>query len=1120
MSGRDCSFVSDPKPQDQNSSTPDLSSREGSHLSPEANSTSISATSSSETTSTSHEPTFDSVVNMEHMELFVHLTTTRDLFSLGDRVHNFRDIFDTCIKESVKADYLLHAILAFSARHLANIRPERSAHYLNQAVNLQTRAVSLFNSTSRKVDSSNCVAILLFSITLGHHLLADALATRSPDGIDGFLTHYAHCVDTNRGIYHVTLSAWPLLLDTDLAPVLSGSQQESSKQPRGNQCQAIKQLIKDSNSLTAEEKEVCQEAIKFLQLGFDALSETEDGQTRSRYRMIFQWTMLASPVLTSLLLEKRPEALILLSYYALLLHYGRSLWQRCYTGRNQPHCAHNALVFRHDGGVTEMETFDYPQQETPFANELNISQDSISSNHYPENSHDDHLNEGHDGEITELENLCSPRPETPVPTSEERSNRPAIISAGVWFVVITSFLVLITTISFLTWLWFEDHGAKAWRRLMLSGRATQSITLTGVLIRWAIGSLATITTSMAASIAVERHGVPKSALAEVSIARFTNNGPYFFKKLLPGASFKPWLRISMISLLILVVASQFASTLLVTDLKELRILSFRRSMSYGVGFPPFNLTGDLTKFPLPMRGLSIDYWSQSPSQSEIFAEYSEPGKLADNIDDTGTTLRAFLPIAPQVERESIQYFNGMARIIDTRVVCVPPRFSAKYCRQPDNEMLYICIMVAADLSNLPPYHLETGTGQLLEPEKKDERYVGHFICPVPDTIGPMPMNNWVLCSGDQSNATVTIDSPLTNLTAWEQMEYDAYRPQLLFNVLQGLYDQPMSWLTNATWIHLNSTTFGPWVQKSTRISSRESNWTQDQEIQMTLCFGARSKTQVEYLNITASTTSNRFEPTSPFDTKANRYDTLGVRKQLAAAELTQGDNNAKREILTIGKKDLEESIKRVSKDGGYHRATLPYVTQNIGICALCSPGAASPQLVSPLVWQTFNDVLDSTKSVALAVQVLNTLVSRLEYYVDINSYPKDENSSTIATFELVQAPQQKWGFITLMAIIIGNTLIFFIVGASFLNETDSSFIDNAWHTIAQISLSEEIQPLVERARLAPDKDLENWLRGEEPSSGFVGNVKGFFGDIKRMFSQSEEERLFVRDGVFTGVGPK
>ncbi|UZP32436.1 hypothetical protein NXS19_000252 [Fusarium pseudograminearum] len=321
MSSRDCSFTS----EEATSSASDISSRESLFASIGHN----TETTTSATPPDSHGISFDEVVNMEHMELFVHLVTTRDLFSLGDNVDDYQSTFEICLKESVKAPYLLHQMLAFSARHLAAIHPDRTSHYLEQAVSLQTRAVSLFNETSREVDSSNCVAILLFSVTLGHHLLADALAYRGPDGLDGFLAHYVQCVDLNRGIYDVVVSAWPLLADSELEAVLSWSRRESAKEPRGTECLPIIKLIADSTSLTDEEKRACRVAVDYLQLGFDAIASEEKG---SRYRMIFQWTMLASPDFTALLSARKPEALILLSYYALLLHHGRKLWQIRDTG--------------------------------------------------------------------------------------------------------------------------------------------------------------------------------------------------------------------------------------------------------------------------------------------------------------------------------------------------------------------------------------------------------------------------------------------------------------------------------------------------------------------------------------------------------------------------------------------------------------------------------------------------------------------------------------------------------------------------------------------------------------------------------------------------------------------
>ncbi|KAJ4137284.1 hypothetical protein NW768_002866 [Fusarium equiseti] len=268
--------------------------------------------------------TFDNVINMQHMDLFVHLVTRRDLFSLGDPVKDYKATFDVCLLESVKAPYLLHQMLAFSARHLSVLHHYRKEEYYNQALNLRDRAISLFNATRREVDSSNCVAIMLFSVTLGHHLLADALSCCGTQGLEGFLNRYLSCVNLNRGIYNIAVSAWPLLVESEIEPVLSWSRKQTAKEPTGSECEPLLSLIHMSTWLDEFEKEACYAAIQYLQLGFDALVSEDEG---IRYRMIFHWTLLMSPEFKRLLSQRKPEALVLLGYYGLLLYHGRTLWQ-------------------------------------------------------------------------------------------------------------------------------------------------------------------------------------------------------------------------------------------------------------------------------------------------------------------------------------------------------------------------------------------------------------------------------------------------------------------------------------------------------------------------------------------------------------------------------------------------------------------------------------------------------------------------------------------------------------------------------------------------------------------------------------------------------------------------
>lgn len=129
----------------------------------------------------------------------------------------------------------------------------------------------------------------------------------------------------NRGVYAIAIPAWPLLMQTRIESILSVSEELTSRSARGDDCQQIRALVDGAESLGEEEKEACQQAIQYLQVGFDALLVEEEPY--NQYQMFVLWTMLVPPEFTALLASKRPEALAVLGYYALLLHSGRIMWQ-------------------------------------------------------------------------------------------------------------------------------------------------------------------------------------------------------------------------------------------------------------------------------------------------------------------------------------------------------------------------------------------------------------------------------------------------------------------------------------------------------------------------------------------------------------------------------------------------------------------------------------------------------------------------------------------------------------------------------------------------------------------------------------------------------------------------
>lgn len=342
MSGRDCSFASQAQPSPDKLSTSSVSSHEpvirirNNHsqsgiATPDITpftTTILSNSGSPERLRANdhHDPTLDETVNPKHMELLMHLLLQKEMFSLGIKVGEYSSNIAIALKLGLKSPYLLHQLLAFSARHLAFLHPDRSASYLHQAVTLQTRAVSLFNAAWTDFDQSNCVEVLLFSSILGHHLLTDTLAKRDEGGLVPFIAHYIQCVEVHRGIYTIARTVWPLLMDSELGPILSLTAEFTSRLPKGSHCQQIRELVGCSDRLGKEAKTACQIAIDYLQVGFDAVLADEETHG-VRHQMIFSWTLLVPPDLSDLFAAKQPEVLVLLAYYAVLLHYGRNMWQ-------------------------------------------------------------------------------------------------------------------------------------------------------------------------------------------------------------------------------------------------------------------------------------------------------------------------------------------------------------------------------------------------------------------------------------------------------------------------------------------------------------------------------------------------------------------------------------------------------------------------------------------------------------------------------------------------------------------------------------------------------------------------------------------------------------------------
>ncbi|KAF7182918.1 hypothetical protein CNMCM7691_002662 [Aspergillus felis] len=262
----------------------------------------------------------DAPVNMLHMELFSHLyaETLPELNRRKGSVHFF-----SIMPHLTKAPYVANELLAFSALHLSTKHPERREYYRTHAAQLQTHALAIFKETDLEVNQETCVPLFVFSAILGLHTLCDVLLYREND-FDQFVDKFVHCFRLHRGIRAICGKAWEMLHQSVLQPlIVDGHSLYQFDGRLGAGCEKLLNLVqaaKLGDTLT----NIYKQAIECLQTSTNALIAA--GSLAGSSHGSTAWPILVSPEYIDLLPQRRPEALVILAHYAILLHSCRDSW--------------------------------------------------------------------------------------------------------------------------------------------------------------------------------------------------------------------------------------------------------------------------------------------------------------------------------------------------------------------------------------------------------------------------------------------------------------------------------------------------------------------------------------------------------------------------------------------------------------------------------------------------------------------------------------------------------------------------------------------------------------------------------------------------------------------------
>ncbi|KAH7126450.1 hypothetical protein B0J13DRAFT_454640 [Dactylonectria estremocensis] len=288
-----------------------------------------SPTPSSPASQIRSEPTSDYIddppVNMVQMELLAHFMSCPTLGFI-EVLPKASDLISPSkfVQEALGCDYLMNELLAFSARHLATLRPEKSPFYLYHASNLQTHALSLFTSAHAVPNKNNCTHILFFSWLLGIHLLCDVPTARSQDDI---LERFLHCFELFRGIRVVTIGAWKFLLESEYQKIFKDGAAAANNVSAGSHTSSLLALVRDSLGMDEAQKTGCEEAIARLQWVFEVHDRTGPEEVIWHSAQVaLSWPLTVTPEFLQCLQARRPEALLVLAHFAVILSWCKSSW--------------------------------------------------------------------------------------------------------------------------------------------------------------------------------------------------------------------------------------------------------------------------------------------------------------------------------------------------------------------------------------------------------------------------------------------------------------------------------------------------------------------------------------------------------------------------------------------------------------------------------------------------------------------------------------------------------------------------------------------------------------------------------------------------------------------------
>ncbi|KAL0941403.1 Upc2 protein [Colletotrichum truncatum] len=257
---------------------------------------------------------------MEHLRLFRHFATHMPSFAGLDEF--LKPIIDMTIDVALSAPYLMDVMLANAAMHLAETNPSRADYYRLQATQLQTRGLMLFNEAKEEISEETCIPMFLFAATVGNQTLCETLRTNRDD-FNAFLDQFAWYLSLHRGVCTVTGSSWHIIRQSGAKEFLDFL---DARHPQVEVPEiGLLYRMLDQADLGPASLEACRAAADILAHAY-AIYRSISERSRHQSSSVMAFGSRITTGFIDVLKQRRPEALVILAYYAVLLHWCREYW--------------------------------------------------------------------------------------------------------------------------------------------------------------------------------------------------------------------------------------------------------------------------------------------------------------------------------------------------------------------------------------------------------------------------------------------------------------------------------------------------------------------------------------------------------------------------------------------------------------------------------------------------------------------------------------------------------------------------------------------------------------------------------------------------------------------------